>query len=584
MTKGLSLFRRFARDDRGAFAVLFGVMAIVLVAMAGAVIDYVTIQQKRATAQTALDAAVLALQPDIYSKSESTLKTEAQALVIDRLGDDDVTVNLEIASKDEDEGSLFFRAQLTIPTPFIGLINIPEMQVRIVSQATQKKKRLEVAFVLDNSGSMGSYSRMSNLKTAATNAINVLFDNKSTQPDVFVSVVPFAFFVNVGSDKKTANWMDKNGLSPTAKDNFADDEGNPLTGNFSRFDLYDGMTNESWEGCVESREPPYDTTDDTPTTSNPVTLFQPVFRPDEPDSGFGSSYLNDYGGSCPPDGNLGECECSSWTGGYYYGAGGTCELDPPTGWNQTGPNVCSCAGESPVYTSSWYDWRYGYITRQSCTDYEDGYVPLTDRQLQERACKYDGVTGYYSGEDSPNGECLNAEILPLTNNATTAKSSITAMVADGGTNIHIGTAWGWRTLSPGVPYTEGVDYDQGASKVLIVMTDGENTHYPSGNMNGAQYYLSYGFPYNERLGEAGWGKSALETEMNNRTVTTCNNAKNAGIEIYTIGLQPPNNTTKNMLTACATDASHAYFPNSPSELTSVFQDIADRLTDLRLAQ
>ncbi len=51
------LILRFARDERGVFAVIFGLLAIVLIAMGGAVVDYVSLEQTRSRAQTALDSA-----------------------------------------------------------------------------------------------------------------------------------------------------------------------------------------------------------------------------------------------------------------------------------------------------------------------------------------------------------------------------------------------------------------------------------------------------------------------------------------------------------------------------------------------
>ena len=86
------LFRRllqsFGRDERGVFAVVFGLMALVLVALGGAVVDYVTLQQARTRSQTALDAATLALQPAINNTAETdeTIRIKAEKLVLERLG------------------------------------------------------------------------------------------------------------------------------------------------------------------------------------------------------------------------------------------------------------------------------------------------------------------------------------------------------------------------------------------------------------------------------------------------------------------------------------------------------------------
>ena len=56
---------RFRRDESGVFVVLFAVLALVLIATSGAVVDFTYMQTARTRAQTALDAAALALQTRI---------------------------------------------------------------------------------------------------------------------------------------------------------------------------------------------------------------------------------------------------------------------------------------------------------------------------------------------------------------------------------------------------------------------------------------------------------------------------------------------------------------------------------------
>ena len=63
----IGLVRRFRRDERGVFGIIFAILAIVLVAMSGAVVDFTSVQQARTKAQVALDSAALALQPTIFN-------------------------------------------------------------------------------------------------------------------------------------------------------------------------------------------------------------------------------------------------------------------------------------------------------------------------------------------------------------------------------------------------------------------------------------------------------------------------------------------------------------------------------------
>ncbi|VAW20117.1 hypothetical protein MNBD_ALPHA11-1358, partial [hydrothermal vent metagenome] len=51
MKKG-TIIQRFLRDERGVFAVIFGMLAIVLVAFGGAAVDFVNIQNARSMAQS----------------------------------------------------------------------------------------------------------------------------------------------------------------------------------------------------------------------------------------------------------------------------------------------------------------------------------------------------------------------------------------------------------------------------------------------------------------------------------------------------------------------------------------------------
>lgn len=152
------LIKRFGADERGMFAVIFGVMAIVLFATAGAVVDFVTLQQARNRAQVALDAAALALQPRIFENNydEEAIRADAQALVIERITDARIGAGVDVIDTDPAEGSLYLEAFLDVPTYFVALVGVPELKARLASEATRRRLAVEVVMVLDNSGSMAS--------------------------------------------------------------------------------------------------------------------------------------------------------------------------------------------------------------------------------------------------------------------------------------------------------------------------------------------------------------------------------------------------------------------------------------------
>jgi hypothetical protein len=66
---------------------------------------------------------------------------------------------------------------------------------------------LRVALVLDNTGSMANYNEIGALKTAANNLFTQLSGLAVNNGDVYISVVPFAVDVNVGTSNVNASWL-----------------------------------------------------------------------------------------------------------------------------------------------------------------------------------------------------------------------------------------------------------------------------------------------------------------------------------------------------------------------------------------
>lgn len=625
----LSLIRRFRSDEDGAFLVIFGVMAIVLVATSGAVVDFTSVEQARTRAQVALDSAALGLQPRIYDSSTpdaELLRGEAENVLRERLTANDVSwavcegpnsATLPCASVDDAainlvDGSLELTASIQVPMSFVSLVGINSMTAGLVSEATRKRLDIEVAMVLDNSGSMAWSNRMNKLKEAANCAVNVLLngDCASTATDagienVKIGIVPFTEFVNVGTDARTESWFDATGISQVARDNFDTDDydGNEFAGPINRLDLFTQM-GVDWKGCVEARLPPYDTDDTVPDASAPDTLFAPAMAPDEPRN-YPNDYLDDEPAACTR-----KAPRFIWTQTKY-----SCDKNGTSAYRY---ESATCSGGDDVLNVYQVVSELGVVTTQASStapqtlfnnphpganSYSDTYQSngngdnsdatnrrtrtwtyvFSDRELQERVCKYNGAS-VNSWRDGPNADCPSSALLPLTADKGGIKARINSMNADGGTNIHQGAIWGFHMLSPTEPLTEGKLYSAGAtSKVMILMTDGENTHAAYNNMNGASWYTAYGFPYNGRLGTVGDSTGELQDLMDVRLATTCENAKDAGITIYTIGLSSPNHV-KALLTACASDAGKAKFPSDSDNLTDVFKEIASELANLRLAK
>jgi Flp pilus assembly protein TadG len=155
--------------------------------------------------------------------------------------------------------------------------------------------------------------------------------------------------------------------------------------------------------------------------------------------------------------------------------------------------------------------------------------------------------------------CPTSEVLPLTNDLDVLEDAVSDLSAGGMTAGHLGIAWASYLLSPSwasvLPDdSEPVAYDNtDFRKVAILMTDGMfNNFYEPAN-----------------------GDSVTQARA------LCDEMKLNGLTIYTVGFQVPPEVVPT-LEYCATTPAHFYSAEDGAALRQTFQQIAKRLTGLRL--
>jgi Flp pilus assembly protein TadG len=195
-----SFLRRFHSDERGAFLAMFGLLAIVLIATAGAVVDYTSVQQARTRAQVALDAAALALQPMIDDDEWTTQMIEdaAEALMIERIGDSSIVASITSTVPDPANGTLTLTATLNVPMNFVSLVGVDDMDVGIRAAAARGSNDIEVAIALDITQSM-SGSKITALRAATSELIDLVVKDTQTPTYSKMALVPYSNAVNLGS-------------------------------------------------------------------------------------------------------------------------------------------------------------------------------------------------------------------------------------------------------------------------------------------------------------------------------------------------------------------------------------------------
>ena len=298
VSRACEIFRRFRRDRSGAVAMLFGLTLIPVIAFAGYAVDYANAYRMRAKLQNALDSAALAVgrEVDAGTNSDDARKVGRDVLAAN-LGDDfpsDYSATFDI------NGTLVTAtAEADVPTYLLGVIGHNKWDIGITSIVNVSSGTIEVALVLDNSGSM-SGSKIEDLRNAAKHLTKTLFEARRDTSGVTIGLVPFAGSVNVGTQYANATWMDTTGQSSIHYENFDRRDR-------TRLQLFSELRNTGWGGCVEVRPSPHDDDDTVPDSGD--SLFVHYFAPDEPDErdegrdNYNNNYLDDDGGDCgtPPE-------------------------------------------------------------------------------------------------------------------------------------------------------------------------------------------------------------------------------------------------------------------------------------------
>jgi len=292
--------QEFAQEARGNVALLFGIALIPVLLGVGVAVDYGRALIVRERLQEAIDSAGLAAGSWV-GLSPSELQVKVRQYFDANYPPETIgTVSTLNVSSTGNEISI--TAHANVPTTFMQLANFDSIDVTAKSTVAVGMGKLEVALVLDNSGSM-SGSKINSLKSAASDLVDILFTSaeSSSEPDPLkIAVVPFAASVNVGPQYKNASWMDTAGIGKYhayemkcyANGGTLNSSGNCSVNvgtSINNFTLFDSLKNSngssvSWGGCVEARPIPFDVQDDVPSAGNPSTIFVPMFAPDAPDN------------------------------------------------------------------------------------------------------------------------------------------------------------------------------------------------------------------------------------------------------------------------------------------------------------
>jgi len=242
MFRFLSRFR--TRND-GNVAVIFAISLMPVFGVVGAAVDYTRASLEQARIQSALDAASLAVARDSRRLGLAAMQEAAvKAFAGNYQPRTDTTMGPIAVTKDGN--TIRLTVEAAVQTSIAAAVGFDRIPLRVVSQTSWNEPRIEIALVLDNTGSMGWSGKMAALKTAALDLINELEATRVSTDQVKIAVVPFDTQVNIGTAYRNESWMRYDGTGIAAS----------LV-----------TSKAAWTGCLTDRDQPHDVADTAPTTS-----------------------------------------------------------------------------------------------------------------------------------------------------------------------------------------------------------------------------------------------------------------------------------------------------------------------------
>ena len=232
----------YVRDKTAATAIAFALVIPVVVSSAAMAVDLSAAYMVKQRLSHALDAAALAAAASANTGADVTEKVTQffnMNYPPEKIG---ATYDLSVVQTGDD---IRVSAKADYNTTFGRLMGINVIAVDANTTVTKEILGLEVAMVLDVTGSMSTNNNIATLRTAATNFLNIICRGTSCSSLVKIGIVPFANTVNVGPY----------GLGKTPSGATYD---TPFMNNPNNL-TYGQSSNSRWWGCVLERAAPQDT-------------------------------------------------------------------------------------------------------------------------------------------------------------------------------------------------------------------------------------------------------------------------------------------------------------------------------------
>ena len=272
--------RRFAGANEGNIAILFGIAVIPIISFVGAAVDYTRANAARSSMQAALDSTALMLAKDLTEGTINTSQIAAKAdayfkALYTNNETKSITITATYTQNAGNGSTILVNGSGNIETGFMRVVGFPTMDFKTSSTSAWGNVRMRVAMVLDVTGSMKNDGKMPAMQTAAKALVDQLGALQKDPGDIYISLVPFAKDVNIGSSFYNSSWIDWSRWDTQSATNGWGTCSNPYyTTRSNCKDANKTWTPDrtKWNGCVTDRDQDYDTKNTEPSSSNAPTM------------------------------------------------------------------------------------------------------------------------------------------------------------------------------------------------------------------------------------------------------------------------------------------------------------------------
>jgi Flp pilus assembly protein TadG len=250
----MSASKNFFQDEAGGVAIAFALSLTTILAFSGVAMDYSRASNAKTSLQSALDSAVLQAGKDVLLTGRTTTVSELRRSMGNHLSAEDAA---QIKTVEVVQTGTKLEAKATSSVKSLFGTFTGQEQIPVVAQASIPigSTRLEIALVLDSTGSMNNLGKMAALKVAANELVDTVNAAKAAGSEVAFAVVPFTTQVRLPLSNANASWMDFR------------------TGQVKATENADKAT---WNGCVMDRDKPHNTKNTKPTPGKPEEAYPAV--------------------------------------------------------------------------------------------------------------------------------------------------------------------------------------------------------------------------------------------------------------------------------------------------------------------